>query len=73
MPKDMCNTKIVPRLLPSPSPRSDGDMEAFDLVSRSELFKILKKVGCPPPSRLLAIIQSFHDMQSTVCYHMEQS
>ncbi len=42
--------------------------KAFDLVSRSGLFKILKKVGCP--SRLLAVTQSFHeDMQSTVCYN----
>ena len=42
--------------------------KAFDLVSRSGLFHILKKVGCPP--RLLAIVESFHtDMQSTVCYN----
>ena len=42
--------------------------KALDLVSRGGLFKILKKVGCP--SRLLAIIQSFHeDMQSMVCYN----
>ncbi len=43
-------------------------MKSFDVVSRSGLFKILKKVGFPP--RLLAIIQSFHeDMQSMVCYN----
>ena len=37
--------------------------KAFDLVSRSGLFKILQKIGCP--SKLLAIIISFHqDMQS---------
>ena len=42
--------------------------KAFDLVSRSGLFHILKKVSCPP--RLLAIVESFHtDMQSTVCYN----
>ncbi len=42
--------------------------KAFDLVSRSGLFKILKKVDYPP--RLLAAIQSFHDnMQSTVDYN----
>ena len=41
--------------------------KAFDLVSRSWLFKILQKIGCPP--KLLAIITSFHqDMQSTVCF-----
>ena len=42
--------------------------KAFDLVSRSGLFSILEKIGCPP--RLLAIVESFHrDMQSTVCYN----
>ena len=42
--------------------------KAFDLVSRSGLFKVLRKVGCPP--RLLAVVESFHkDMQSTVCYN----
>ena len=41
--------------------------KAFDLVSRSGLFKILQKIGCPP--KLLAIITSFHqDMQSTACF-----
>ena len=41
--------------------------KAFDLVSRSGLFKILQKIGCPP--KLLSIIISFHqDMQSTVCF-----
>ena len=41
--------------------------KAFDLVSRSGLFKILQKIGCPP--KLLAIITVFHqDMQSTVCF-----
>ncbi|XP_068739485.1 uncharacterized protein [Montipora capricornis] len=46
---------------------------AFDLVSRSglfkifKIFKILQKIGYP--SKLLAIITSFHqDMQSTVCF-----
>ena len=42
-------------------------IKAFDLVSRSGLFKILQKIGCPP--ELLAIITSFHqDTQSTVCF-----
>ena len=42
-------------------------IKAFDLVSRSWLFKILQKIGCPP--KLLAIITSFHqDMQSTICF-----
>ena len=42
--------------------------KAFDLVSRSGLFKILQKIGCPP--KLLAIITSFHqDMQSMVCFN----
>ena len=41
--------------------------KAFDLVSRSGLFKILQQIGCP--AKLLAIITSFHqDMQSTVCF-----
>ena len=41
--------------------------KAFDLVSRSGLFEILQKIGCPP--KLLAVITSFHQgMQSTVCY-----
>ena len=41
--------------------------KAFDLVSRSGLFKILQKIGCPP--KLLAIITSFHqEMQSTGCF-----
>ena len=36
-------------------------------MSRSGLFKILQKIGCPP--KLLAIITSFHqDMLSTVCF-----
>ena len=29
--------------------------KAFDLVSRDGLFKVLKKIGCPP--KLLAIIK----------------
>ena len=44
------------------------DLKGFDLVSRSGLFKILQKIGCP--SKLLAIITSFHQaMQSTVCFN----
>ena len=42
--------------------------KAFDLVSRSGLFKLLQKIGCPP--HLLAIISSFHEnMHSTVNYN----
>ena len=42
--------------------------KAFDLVSRSGLFKLLKKIGCP--LRLLNIMASFHDgMQVTVRYN----
>ena len=42
--------------------------KAFDLVSRSGLFQILQKIGCPP--KLLAIITAFHeDMQRTVCFN----
>ena len=41
--------------------------KAFDLVSRDGLFIVLGKVGCP--SKLLCIIQSFHDgMKGTVQY-----
>ncbi|KAG6930003.1 hypothetical protein G0U57_004624, partial [Chelydra serpentina] len=41
--------------------------EAFDLVNRDGLFKILAKIGCPP--KLLSVIQSFHDnMKGTVLY-----
>ena len=43
-----------------PSPRSDQtrDTKAFDLISRTGLFKLLEKTGCPP--KLLSIIASFH-------------
>ena len=41
--------------------------KAFDLVSRSGLFELLRKIGCP--LRLLAIITSYHDdMHSTVYF-----
>ena len=41
--------------------------KAFDLVSRSGLFNILRKIGCPP--RLLSIIECFHNnMHSTVFF-----
>ena len=37
-------------------------------MSRSGLFKILQKIGCPP--KLLQIITSFHqDTQSTICFY----
>lgn len=39
--------------------------KAFDLVSRSGLFQLVERIGCPP--RLLSILQSFHtDMKGTV-------
>ena len=39
--------------------------KAFDLVSRSGLFALLEKIGCPP--KLLKMVTSFHnDMQGTV-------
>ena len=42
--------------------------KAFDLVSRSGLFKLLQKIGCP--SHLLAVVTSFHNnMHSTVCFN----
>ena len=41
--------------------------KAFDLVSRSGLFILLEKIGCPP--KLRSIIISFHEgMQGTVQY-----
>ena len=42
--------------------------KAFDLVSRSGLFSLLQKIGCPP--RLLEVVMSFHEnMHSTVCFN----
>ncbi len=42
--------------------------KAFDLVSRSGLFRLLQKIGCPP--QLLAVVTSFHvNMRSTVCFN----
>ncbi|PIK37320.1 hypothetical protein BSL78_25845 [Apostichopus japonicus] len=42
--------------------------KAFDLVSRSGLFKLLQRIGCP--STLLSIITSFHtNMKSTVIFN----
>ena len=39
--------------------------KAFDTVSRSGLFMVLEKIGCPPT--LLQLIRSFHeDMEATV-------
>ena len=41
--------------------------KAFDLVSRSGLFTLLQRIGCPP--KLLKMIVSFHeDMRGTVKY-----
>ena len=46
--------------------------KAFDLVSRSGLFSLLQKVGCPP--KLLGMITSFHDnMKGTVQYNGSSS
>ena len=40
---------------------------AFDLVSRSGLFTLLHRIGCPP--KLLRIITSFHkEMKGTIRY-----
>ena len=40
---------------------------AFDLVSRDALFKILPKIGCLP--RLFNIIRSFHEeMKGTIVF-----
>ncbi len=42
--------------------------KAFDLVSRSGLFRLLQKIGCHP--QLLAVVTSFHvNMHSTVCFN----
>ena len=46
--------------------------KAFDLVSRSGLFEVLKKIGCPPS--LLSLIMSFHtNMKATVSFNGEDS
>ena len=46
--------------------------KAFDLVSRTGLFKLLEKIGCPP--KLLSIIASFHvNMHGTVIFDREIS
>ena len=46
--------------------------KAFDLVSRTGLFKLLEKIGCPP--KLLSIIASFHvNMHGTVSFDGEIS
>ena len=46
--------------------------KAFDLVSRSGLFQVLEKVGCPP--HLLTIIKQFHEnMQGTVHFNGAKS
>jgi hypothetical protein len=42
--------------------------KAFDMVSRSGLFKLLQKIGCPP--HLLAIIKAFHlNTHSTISFN----
>ena len=41
---------------------------AFDLVSRDDLFKVLPKIGCPP--KLQSMIESFHtDTKGTVQFN----
>ena len=46
--------------------------KAFDLVSRSGLFQVLEKVGCPP--QLLTIIKQLHEnMQGTVHFNGAKS
>ena len=46
--------------------------KAFDLVSRTGLFALLQKIGCPP--KLLAMVTSFHDnMMGTVQYNGSSS
>ena len=41
--------------------------KAIDLVSRSDMFQLLEKMGCPP--NLLSMITAFHsNMKSTVRY-----
>ena len=46
--------------------------KAFDLVSRSGLFQVLERIGCPPT--LLSIIKSFHSgMKGTISYDGELS
>ena len=67
IPQDMTDANIV-TLQQQPLFLDLVDLtKAFDLVSRSRLFKILQKIGCPP--KLPAIITSFHqDMQSMVCF-----
>ena len=41
--------------------------KAFDMVSRTGLFKLLEKIGCPP--KLLSVIASFHvNMHGTVSF-----
>ena len=42
--------------------------KAFDLVSRSGLFSLLKRIGCPP--KLLSLIESYHNnMQGTISFN----
>ena len=46
--------------------------KAFDLVSRTGLFALLQKIGCPP--KLLAMVTSFHEnMMGTVQYNGSSS
>ncbi|WP_353839203.1 reverse transcriptase domain-containing protein, partial [Acinetobacter baumannii] len=41
--------------------------KAFDMVSRTGLFELLQKIGCPP--QLLSVIKAFHeDTHSTISF-----
>ncbi|WP_353804357.1 RNA-directed DNA polymerase, partial [Acinetobacter baumannii] len=41
--------------------------KAFDMVSRTGLFTLLQKIGCPP--QLLSVIKAFHeDTHSTISF-----
>ena len=40
--------------------------KAFDLVSRSGLFLLLQKIGCPPPTQSVSMVQHLRPSQSVV-------
>jgi hypothetical protein len=66
---DAIDSKANTKLRNFRHPNSFIDLtKAFDLVSRSALFRLLQKIGCPP--HLLAVVTSFHEnMHTTVCYN----
>ena len=58
--QEMCREQRLPLYIAFIDPT-----KAFDFVSRSDLFKLLQRIGCPP--KLLKIMTSFHEeMQGTV-------